>query len=387
MQGHETRLRPPASPGLPRRPVDIPRTFEWFAAMRESHPVLFGYGMGGPSWQVFRYDDVASVLTDHARFSSRAFAVDAMLADTLISRDPPDHRKLRSLVNMAFTPRAVTRLTDKIAAITQELLDRVRASGRMDVVADLAFPLPARVIAEMLGVPEHDWDIFRRLAATDAGERDGEVIRRYFSGLLEQRRREPREDLVSALGVAEVDGERLSERELLSFCQLLLIAGQETTKNLIANFTLTLADHPDVRAELVGNSDLVPGAIEEVLRYLPPVWFLIRQTTTEVELSGIRIPAGQVVMPWTASANRDASRFPEPDRFDIRRDPNRHLAFGHGIHFCVGAPLARLEARVALPMMLEQLRDLRLVNRESIRIHAGIVFVMSSLPVAFAAAG
>jgi cytochrome P450 len=220
----------------------------------------------------------------------------------------------------------------------------------------------------------------------DASGSNGHEIRRYFSGLLDERRREPREDLVSALSVAEVDGERLSERELVSFCQLLLIAGQETTKNLIANFTLTLADHPDVRAELVRDLDLVPGAIEEVLRYLPPVWFLVRQTTTEVELSGVRIPAGQLVLPWTASANRDAAQFPEPNRFDIRRDPNRHLAFGQGIHFCVGAPLSRLEARVALPMMLEQLPDLRLVRRESIRIQAGLVFVMSSLPVTFAAA-
>jgi cytochrome P450 len=339
-----------------------------------------------PGWQVFRYDDVTRVLTDHSRFSSQAYATgNSMLSDTLVSRDPPDHRKLRNLVNMAFTPRAVADLSGKIAAITQELLDGVRARGEMDVVADLAFPLPARVIAEMLGVPEHDWDIFRRLAAMDAEGGDGAEIRRYFSGLLEERRRQPREDLVSALSSAEVDGERLSERELVSFCHLLLVAGQETTKNLIANFTLTLADHPDVHAELVRDPDLVPRAIEEVLRYLPPVWFLFRRTTTEVELSGVRIPAGQVVLPWTASANRDEFQFPEPDRLDIRRDPNRHLAFGHGIHFCVGAPLSRLEARVALPMMLEQLRGLRLVHRESIRIRAGIVFVVSSLPVTFAA--
>lgn len=386
MQEPTTPSSHPVSPGLPRRPADIPRTFDWFAAMRESHPVAPGSGMGMPSWQVFRYDDVTTVLADHSRFSSQAFAMgDSMLSDTLISKDPPDHRKMRNLVNMAFTPRAVTRLSDKIAAITQELLDGVRARGEMDVVADLAFPLPARVIAEMLGVPEHDWDIFRHLAAMDASGSNRHEIRRYFSGLLDERRREPREDLVSALSVAEVDGERLSERELVSFCQLLLIAGQETTKNLIANFTLTLADHPDVHAELVRDLDLVPGAIEEVLRYLPPVWFLVRQTTTEVELSGVRIPAGQLVMPWTASANRDAAQFPGPDRLDIRRDPNRHLAFGQGIHFCVGAPLSRLEARVALPMMLEQLRDLRLVRRESIRIQAGLVFVVTSLPVTFAA--
>jgi cytochrome P450 len=375
----------PAWPGLPQRPADIPRTYEWFAAMREAHPVAAGWAMGTPSWQVLRYDDVARVLTDHSRFSSRAFAFEGLLADTLISRDPPEHGKLRSLVNMAFTPRAVTRLTERVAEITRELLDRVRARGRMDLVADLAFPLPTRVIAEMLGVPEQDRPAFQRLVARDSGG-DGRAVRRYFAGLLAERRRRPREDLVSALSVAEVDGQRLSETELLSFCQLLLVAGQETTKNLIANFTLILADHPEVHPELARDPGLVPGAIEEVLRYLPPVWFLVRRTTTEVELSGVRIPAGETVMPWIASANRDPSRFPEPDRFDVRRDPNRHLGFGHGIHFCVGAPLARLEARVALPMMLEQLRDLRLVRREEVRIHAGIVFVVSSLPVEFTAA-
>jgi cytochrome P450 len=386
MQGHETRPPAPLSPGLPQRPADIPRTYEWFAAMRESHPVAASWALGTPSWQIFRYDDVASVLTDHARFSSGAFATEGLLADTLISRDPPEHGKLRSLVNMAFTPRAVTRLTGRVTEITRELLDRVRARGRMDVVADLALPLPTRVIAEMLGVPDRDRQAFQRLAGGHSGAGDGQAVRRYFAGLLAERRRRPREDLVSALSVAEVDGQRLSESELVSFCQLLLIAGQETTKNLIANFTLTLADHPDVLAELTREPGLVPGAIEEVLRYLPPVWFLVRRTTTVVELSGVRIPAGETVMPWIASANRDPSRFPDPDRFDVRRDPNRHLGFGHGIHFCVGAPLARLEARVALPMMLDQLRDLRLVSRETIRIHAGLVFVVSSLPVEFAAA-
>src|SRR5205814_532126 len=188
--------------------------------------------------------------------------------------------------------------------ITRELLGRVRSRGRMDVVADLAFPLPTRVIAEMLGVPDRDRQAFQRLAGGHSGAGDGRAVRRYFAGLLAERRRRPREDLVSALSVAEVDGQRLSESELVSFCQLLLIAGQETTRNLIANFTLTLADHPDVHTELTREPGLVPGAIEEVLRYLPPVWFLVRRTTTEVELSGVRIQAGETVMPWIASAKR-----------------------------------------------------------------------------------
>lgn len=362
--------------------------------MRETRPVSLDLRMGMPAWHVYRYEDVVAVLTDHARFSSRqAMGNDRLLSDTLLARDPPDHRKLRSLVSLAFTPRAVERLSGRIAGITQELLDGVRARGEMDLVADLAFPLPARVIAELIGVPRDDWDIFQRWAALDGagpGRRGfpGGVldeIRAYFSGLLEERRREPREDLLTALSTAEIDGERLSERELVSFCFLLLFAGQETTKNLIANFILTLDDHREARDALVRRPELVPGAVEEVLRYLPPVWFLLRRTTTPVELSGVRIPAEEMVVPWMASANRDPAQFPDASRFDVRREPNRHLSFGHGVHFCIGAPLTRLEANVALPMLLEQLPDLRVVRRESVTIRGGIVFVIERLPVTFGA--
>ncbi len=246
----------------------------------------------------------------------------------------------------------------------QELLDQVRTQGRMDVVSDIAFPLPAKVIAEMLGVPGEDWDIFQRWARVDSltpaspgQEGEGRGIREemhgYFSQLLEERRRVPREDLITALSRAEIDGETLSEHELVSFCMLLLAAGQETTKNLIANFTLCLTDRPDLQEQLLQEPAAIPSTIEEVLRYWPPVWFVMRQTKTDVELADTPIPANQMVLAWMASANRDPAQFPDPDRFDIRREPNRHLTFGHGVHFCVGAPLARLEAKVALPMLLE----------------------------------
>jgi cytochrome P450 len=360
--------------------------------MRETAPVALDESYGLPMWQVFGYDDVATVLTDHARFSSQ-HTMTGLLSDTLLTKDPPDHRKLRKPGPLAFTPKAVARLSGRVAEITQELLDGVRAKGEMDIVSDLAFPLPARVIAELLGVPRDDWDIFQRWARADGGGgSDGgfaasvrSEIHPYFAGLLEERRRSPREDLLSALAVAEIDGERLSEQELVSFCFLLLVAGQETTKNLIANFVLTLSEHPEVQEELGRRPELMPRAVEEVLRYLPPVWFLMRRTTSDVELSGVRIPAGEMVLAWTASANRDAKRFPAADRLDVRREPNRHLSFGHGIHFCVGAPLSRLEANVVLPMMLEQLRDLRVVRRDTITIQAGIVFIIGNLPVTFRA--
>lgn len=379
---------------LPSSPEGIPPVYAWFEQMRANQPVFHTEPF--PVWQVFRYADVQEVVTDYSRFSSQGTFGDGFLGDTLITKDPPDHRKLRNLVNLAFTPRAVARLSDRIAQITQELLDAVKAAGTMDVVADLAFPLPAKIIAEMLGVPAEDWDIFRRWAlfsgggnqdAREQAERPPQQMRQemssYFLRLLEARRREPREDLITALSVAQIDGERLSEQELVSFCFLLLAAGQETTKNLIANTILCLTDHPDALARLQQEPGLMPTAIEEVLRYLPPVWFLMRRTTQEVELGGQRIPAEQTILTWTASANRDSAQFSEPERFLIEREPNRHFAFGHGIHFCVGAPLARLEARIALPMMLEQLRDLKRAPGVPIPIRTGLVFVIGHLPVTF----
>src|SRR5712691_11856234 len=371
---------------------EIPQTFSWFEEMRTQHPVF--YDERTRIWQVFRYEDVLAVLTDYARFSSQAYELmGGFLSNTLIAKDPPDHRKLRNLVNQAFTPRAVTHLSDRITQITQELLDEVRLQGKMDIVSDIAFPLPAKVIAELLGVPSEDWNIFQRWARVGGSDpatsrqADGHSMQvemfDYFSALLEERRRTPREDLISSLSMAEVDGERLSQSELVSFCTLLLAAGQETTKNLIANATVCLTDHPDTMERLIHEPALMHTAVEEILRYLPPVWFLFRQTKSDVELAGQHIPANQAVLAWTASANRDPARFPDPNRFDIEREPNRHLAFGHGIHFCVGAPLARLEAKIALPMMLQQLRGLRRVEGVPITVHTGIVFVIRSLPVTF----
>ncbi len=374
--------------------TEIPRSFAWLEEMRVNNPVF--QDESRPLWHVFRYKDVLTVLSDYTRFSSQAFSVmGGLFTDTLIAKDPPDHRKLRNLVNQAFTPRAVARLSERVTQITQELLDQVREQGKMDVVADIAFPLPAKVIADLLGVPAEDWNIFQRWARIGDGppmrgqQGDGRGMREemadYFSRLLAERRRAPREDLISALSVAEVDGERLSERELVSFCTLLLAAGQETTKNLIANAIVCFTDYPEAMERLRREPALMPTAIEEVLRYLPPVWFLFRQTTTDVELAGRTIPANQIVLAWTASANRDPAQFPDPDRFDIEREPNRHLAFGQGVHYCVGAPLARLEAKIALTMMLEQLKDLQRVEGAPVMVHQGIVFVIRSLPVSFQA--
>lgn len=195
--------------------------------------------------------------------------------------------------------------------------------------------------------------------------------------------RSPRGDLISDLSVAEVDGERLSEDELVSFCLLLLAAGQEITKNLIASAAYCFTEYPDVRERLIREPDLMPGATEEILRYLPPVWFTLRRATCDLELAGQQIPANAIIQAWNASANRDSAHFSDPASFDIERQPNRHLTFGHGIHYCIGAPLARLEANVALPMMLAQLKDLQRVPNVPIHVSTGIVFVIRSLPMTF----
>ncbi len=386
-------LRPQQGYNHPHLLEEILESYPRFEEMRTEHPVLYSEEM--KMWQVFRYEDVSHVITDYAAFSSSLMGGEtSVLKDTLVATDPPDHRKLRNLVNQAFTPRSVARLSARIAEITQELLDEVRLHGKMDIVPDLAFPLPAKVIAEMLGVPSEDWDIFKRWALIgDTGlntQNDGiseltlkQELSTYFAQLLQERRHTPREDLITSLSNAEVDGEQLSEKELIDFCILLLLAGQETTKNLIANAILCFTDHPDAMERLIREPALMPSAIEEVLRYLPPAWFVVRLTTKDVELSGQRIPAHQPVVAWLASANRDAAQFPDPNCFDIQRTPNRHIGFGHGIHFCVGAPLARLEAQIALPMMLEQLKGLQRVKEVPIKVSRGLVFIIRNLPITF----
>jgi cytochrome P450 family 109 len=382
--------------------------FRWFSQMRANQPVF--YHEPTHFWQVFRYADVQRVLTDSQNFSSEsvlAFSdastieneMASFLSDTLIAKDPPKHDELRNLVNLAFTPRAVDQLSENITHITQELLDAALLQGQMDVVSDIAFPLPAKAMVSLLGVPDEDWDIFRRwstgpesVATTGTPE---EVLRSvhameqqmydYFTDLLAARRRSPREDLLSTLSVAEINGVRLSDSELVKFCILLLAAGQDTTKNLIANAVYCFTEYPDLLEQLIQEPALMRSAIEEVLRYFPPVWFTFRRAKTAVELGGQHIPENAVIQAMQASANYDTAMFADPERFDIRREQNRHLTFGHGMHYCVGAPLARLEARIALPMMLAQLKQMQRVPSVPITVRPGLTYVIQSLPITFQA--
>jgi pimeloyl-[acyl-carrier protein] synthase len=355
-------------------------------------------------WVLTRYDDVVAVLKD-PRFGREGF--EQILANvygegarSMLFRDPPDHTRLRGLVSQAFTPRMIERMRSHIQDIVDRLLDRVQNANAMDVIADLAYPLPVTVICEMLGVPTDahsgicQWsaDLARSVDAIGMPT-DEEVVKRgrvaqqamldYFSDLIPERRQTTRDDLLSLLIAAEEQGDRLSEGELLITCILLFVAGHETTVNLIGNGLLALLNHPDELAKLRADLTLLPGAVEELLRYDSPVQRTARITNTDVELDGRKIAKGSLVVTAIGAANRDPAHFPDPDRLDITRRDNRHIAFGFGIHFCLGAPLARLEGQIAIDTLLRRMPGLRLVTSAPEWRESSTLRGLKRLPVTF----
>jgi cytochrome P450 len=372
--------------------------FPQYEKMRESAPVFQDEASG--SWHVFRYDDVQRVLSEHGTFSSRMGGDDPsetgqLFAASLITADPPRHRQLRSLVTQAFTPKAVDALAPRISALTEELLDGIASQGSADLIAELAYPLPVIVIAELMGIPAEDRDRFKHwsdviVSQTQTGAQTADhsstnrEMTEYFLTLIEYRRRQPGTDLISNLLVAEIDGQKLSVAELLGFCSLLLVAGNETTTNLIGNAVLSFTEQPGTMERLRAGPSLLPHAIEEVLRYRSPVQSMYRVTATDTTLGDVHVPAGAPLVAWIGSANRDERQFREPEQFDIDRTPNRHLAFGHGIHFCLGAPLARLEARIALQGILDRLPGLTLAPGARLeRMDSTIIYGVKELPVSW----
>jgi cytochrome P450 len=315
----------------------------------------------------------------------------------MLSVDDPDHRRLRLLVSKAFTPRYIEGLRPRVQEIADELLDRVQAQGEMELVKDYAFPLPINVIAEMLGVPEKDWAHIRTWSQALAhglgvGKRDPGVeenmraFGEYTARLVAEKRQHPGDDLISQMIAIEEEGDRLSEAELLSTITLLIFAGHETTSNLIATGTLMLLDRPDQLEKLKADLSLVPAAVEELLRFNGPATIAgPRYATEDIELAGQQIKRGDVIFPILLSANHDERQFTQPEELEIARTLERHLAFGHGIHTCLGAPLARLEGSIAFSTLLRRMPNLRLsVPRENITWHFALNSrSLAALPVAF----
>jgi cytochrome P450 len=346
--------------------------FPTYDRLRAAAPLLHDPATG--LWLLFDYAGVREALTDHERFSSSLITAGRSNPDWLIFLDPPRHPKLRGLISQAFTPRAVAELEPRIRQISRDLINGVMEKGSMDLVSEYATPLPMRVVAGMIGMPGDDWAQFRRwsdeilklsytltdrstgAAAVAAYAAVKAEMGPWLRALLDERIAHPQDDLLTRLMEAEVEGERLNAQEIAGFLELLIVAGQETTSNLIGNAMLCFAENPEALARVTASPQLLASAIEEVLRLRSPVQWIFRVTTRDVTLRGQTIPAGQLVIPMIGSANRDPQVFADPQRFDVERAPNPHLAFGHGIHFCVGAALARLEARIALPDLFTRLR-------------------------------
>ncbi len=362
-----------------------------------------------PAWLVTRYDDVAGVLKDERFVKDRGNALTPEqsrkqpwipnlfqpLARNMLDLDAPDHTRLRTLVHKAFTPRRIEEIRHRIQSLTEDLIDAAAGRGRMDLIRDYALPVPTTIISEMLGVPVSDRHKFHRwsqviVASAPSGWSmlraipSAMAFLRYIRRLVKARRSSPRDDLVTALVHAEEVGARLSEDELVSMVFLLLIAGHETTVNLIGNGSLALLNHPDQMRRLREDPSIIKPAVEELLRFDGPLATATeRYAREDVALGGTTIPRGALVYAVLGSANRDERQFPDPDRLDLTREPNRHLAFGLGIHYCLGAPLARLEGQIAIGTLLRRLPNLRLaIPPGAVRWRRGLVLRgLAALPV------
>jgi cytochrome P450 len=408
------------------------RAFKAYAAMREKEPVAgVTLPTGGPIWFVTRYAEAMALLKDDERFvndpsnalteeeyallfqqatehltdeqQQMAAQTDEILRRHLLRVDPPDHSRLRRLVAIPFTPKYIEGLRPRVQAIADTLLDAVQARAdetrrrEMELIGDFAYPLPLTVISEMLGIPLADRDKFREwsqaaVSFTPDDRANPEVTAKliefiaYLRRLVAEKRSNPGDDLLSGLVLAEAEGDKLSENELLSMIFLLIVAGHETTVNLIGNGMLALFDHPQQRARLQEDPNLLKTAIEEMLRYYGPVEMsLTRWVRQDTELGGQRLRRGEQIMALLASANHDGEQFPNPEVFDISREPNRHAAFGTGIHSCLGATLARLEGQIAFATLLSRLPDLALaIPRDEVRWRdATFLRGLTQLPVTF----
>jgi cytochrome P450 len=384
------------------------QTFDWvsqeflkdpyvqYKALRERDPVHFNEARG--TWMLLRYSDMVEVLRDDDRFSAERGGPNMDDAPrSMLNSDPPSHTRLRTLVNKAFTARTVRNLQNRIQEIVDGLIDNVADKGEMEAIVDFAYPLPITVIAEMLGVPAADRDFFRdqsqKIAVALGPIEDMEVAMQaldgrnhlvsYFNELIPTRREDPDEDLITALLQAEEAGDFLSPGELLAMLLLLLVAGHETTVNLIGNGLLALLRHPDQFERLRTEEGIGRSAIEELLRYDSPVQMTGRLAKEDVVIAGHQVEKGQNISTIVASANRDPDVFPDPETLDLTRTPCNHLSFSAGIHFCLGAQLARIEGQIALSTLVRRFPDLKLATTDLRWRPAPILRGLEALPVTF----
>lgn len=346
-------------------------------------------------YTVYGFDEVTTVLRDPIRFSSTVYAdiIGPVMGRPMLAMDDPDHKAYRNLVSPAFRQRVLARWeTELVERVVNDLIDRFADRGRTDLVRSFTFAFPVQVIARILGLPMEDYPRFQRwsiellsLAANwDRGIAASQALRTYFAEVLEQRRREPADDLLSELVSIEVDGEKLTDEEIYAFVLLLLPAGVETTYRSSGNLLYGLLTNRDALEAVQRDDSLVPQAIEEGLRWESPLLLIVRRATTEVTLGGVDIPAGANVGVCIGAANRDERKYPDPDRFDIFRDGRQHVSFGFGPHMCLGMHLARMESRVAISTLLRRIPDLRLDPEAEHPWIQGIAFRSAlSLPVVF----
>ncbi|HEY8173951.1 MAG TPA: cytochrome P450 [Dehalococcoidia bacterium] len=380
-----------------------------YRKLQQKDPFHRSRAIGG--WVLTRHADISTVLRDQnfftdgrkiarlrkeneKRIASGDITREEIDSESMLGLDPPDHTRLRSLVSKAFTPRSVEALRPRIEQVVDELIDQAAAKGAFDVIREIAYPLPVIIIAEMLGIPTEDREQFKswsddmaksvgmaNLDEQRASRKAQRALRDYLVPIIQERRREPREDLLSALVAAEEEGDQLTIMQVHATISLLLVAGNETTTNLIGNGLLALLQHRDQFERLRDNPDMIGTAVEEMLRYDSPVQGTSRFTLEDTTVNGHPVRAGHQMFLFFGAANRDPEQFPDPETFDIGREDNRHLSFGHGIHFCLGAPLARIEGPVALNALVQRFPNMRLATEELIWGDNIVLRGLTELPV------